>query len=179
MNDLSAYIQANYNKIKSTLQKYCNNQRIDFDDDVFHSTLVKVLEKRHLKDMSDQGILNYIFMAFKINTLREKQYPYIARRVVLDEPPDRADIDSDELEQRIANETYSDFAAHYILSKIERNFDADTFNAYRLKAMTNMTYKQMREKTGIARLRQKVATVRQWLEDNITEDEIRQAYTSQ
>lgn len=152
---------------------------MEWSEDVFHSTLLKVLEKRNLSDMTDDGIINYIFMAFKINTLREQQYPYVARRIPMEAPPDRADTDRDDLQARIERDALSDYMADRLLRIVEQNFDADHFNAFRLKHMTDMTYKELIAKTGIVKARQYVKEVREWLAENIDKERLADGFYSQ
>ena len=168
--NLNDWITEHYDYIRDHLQKYCTNRGLEWDEDTFHLTLLKTLEKKQLHDMSDQGILNYIFKAFRINTLRERQYPYNARRSVMDELPDKSDTSPEEREQRIESEVLSDMMATRLLEIVERNFDPDHYNAFRLKSMTDMTYKQLEAKTGLTRTRRMVKEVRDWLRENITED---------
>ena len=152
---------------------------MEWSEDVFHSTLLKVLEKKTLSDMTPEGILNYLFMAFKINTLREQQYPYVARRIPMEAPPDRADTDRDDLQARIERDAISDYMADRLLRIVEQNFDADHFNAFRLKMMSNMTYKELIAKTGIVKARQHVKEVREWLAENIDKERLADGFYSQ
>ena len=173
---LNDWIGTHYDYLKNHLQKYCKNRGMEWDEDTFHLTLLKTLEKQRLHDMTDQGILNYIFKAFRTNTLRERQYPWNARRSQVDEPPDRPDDSPEEREQRIASEVLSDWMAARILELVEENFDADHYNAFRLKSMTDMTYKQLEAKTGLTRTRRMLNEVRDWLRENITEDMLKAEY---
>lgn len=168
--NLKEWIETHYDYLRDHLQKYCKHRGMEFDEDTFHLTLLKTLEKKQLHDMTDQGILNYIFKAFRTNTLRERQYPWNSRRSIGEEPPDRADEGSEEREQRIASEVLSDWMAARILEIVERNFPPDHYNAFRLKSMTDMTYKQLEAKTGLTRTRRMVKEVRDWIRENITED---------
>ena len=178
MSELNDYISANYESLKQHLIKYCKHRGLEWNDDVYHSTLLRVLERGKLKDMTPEGILNYIFMSFKINSLRELQYPYVARRVYTDNPPDYSD-ETDELEQRIEQQALSDYKANRLLSIVEQNFDADHYNAFRLKMMSELTYKQLEAKTGLAKTRQLVKDVREWLQDNVDEDELEREFYHQ
>lgn len=178
MTELEQYISANYNSIKDHLLKYCKHRGLEWDDDVYHSTLLRVLERGKLKDMTPEGILNYIFMSFKINSLRELQYPYVARRVYTDNPPDYSD-EPEELEQRIEQQALSDYKTNRLLALVEQNFDQDHYNAFRLKTMGNLTYKQLEAKTGLAKTRQLVKDVREWLQENVDEEELEREFYHQ
>ena len=174
MSELTDYISANYNEIKDHLLKYCKHRGLEWSDDVFHSTLLRVLERGRLKDMTPEGILNYIFMSFKINSLRELQYPYVARRVLTDNPPDYSD--SDDLEERIEMQALSDYEAQVILLAVELVFDSDHSTAFRLKMMAGLTYKQLEQKTGLQRTRQMVKSVREWIQTSVDREYIRSAF---
>lgn len=178
MTELNDYISANYESLKQHLIKYCKHRGLQWDEDVYHLTLLKILEKGRLKDMTPDGILNYVFMAFKTNSLRELQYPYVARRVYTDNPPDYSD-EPEELEQRIEQQALSDYKANKLLALVEQNFDSDHYNAFRLKTMGNLTYKQLEQKTGLVKTRQLVKDVREWLQENVNEEELEREFYHQ
>ena len=177
MTELNQYISDNYDSLKQHLIKYCKHRGLVWDEDVYHLTLLKILEKGRLKDMTPEGILNYVFMAFKTNSLRELQYPYIARRVLTDNPPDLSD--TDDLEERIERQALSDYKANKLLQIVEQNFDSDHYNAFRLKMMGDLTYKQLEQKTGLVRTRQLVKDVRDWLKENVDESELEKGFYQQ
>lgn len=174
--NLNDWITEHYDYIRDHLQKYCTNRGLEWSEDTFHLTLLKCLEKERLHDMTDTGILNYVFKAFRTNTLRERQYPWNARRSIIEELPDKSDTSPEEREQRIASEVLSDWMASRILQLVEENFDPDTFNAFRLKSMSDMTYKQLEAKTGLTRTRKKVKEVRDWLRDNVSISMLKNEY---
>lgn len=81
MNDAQLFINTindNYEEIKQELTNYCDSVSKTFDEDIFQDTILKcylLIEKQgEMKDPSYQGIKNYLFMSFKINMNREKQY---------------------------------------------------------------------------------------------------------
>ena len=174
--NLNDWITEHYDYISDHLQKYCKNRGLEWSEDTFHLTLLKTLEKERLHDMTDQGILNYIFKAFRTNTLRERQYPWNARRSIIEELPDKSDTSPEEREQRIASEVLSDWMAARVLALVAQNFEPDTFNAFRLKSMSDMTYKQLEAKTGLTRTRKKMKEVRDWLRDNVSMEMLRNEY---
>lgn len=83
MNDrYSWFIQKNYDVIKETLKRCYNNC---FSEDVFHQTLINC-EKICLNNekCTDNEIMNYIFVAFRTNSLREGIYSNNFRNDSLD-----------------------------------------------------------------------------------------------
>lgn len=162
--------------VREHLRKYASNRGMDWDEDIFHLTLLRVLERGTLKDMTDQGILNYIFMSFRTNMLRERQYPYNARRVIIDELPDLPDIDNSDDDHEA--EFKSDFKAHVIMRMIELAFSQDHYNAFRLKTFSDLTYKELQAKTGLQHPRRLVKEVRDWLFNNVDETELEKRFFS-
>lgn len=85
---INEWTKGGYYRMKETLQKYCTHKGLTFDEDVYHLTLLKMLEKERsegLRDNSQAGIDNYLFRAFTTNTLREMQYPRVARTIYTDD----------------------------------------------------------------------------------------------
>ena len=173
---LNQWLSDNYENVKQHLQKYCTNRGLEWSEDTFHLTLLKCLEKGRLHDMSDRGILNYLFMAFKTNTLRERQYPYNARRSVMDELPDLPSQDNSDDDHEA--EAKSDFKAHVIMRLIELAFSQDHYNAFRLKTFSDLTYKQLQAMTGLQHPRRLVKEVRDWLSENVDETELEKRFFS-
>ena len=70
------YINQNYNKLKNWLMWDWHQMSIEpFDEDIFHDTLLKCIEKFENKDMeNDSEFVSYLRSAFKTNALREKLY---------------------------------------------------------------------------------------------------------
>ena len=148
---------------------------MQFDEDVFHLTLLKVLEKDRLHDMSDQGILNYIFKSFRTNSLREMQYPYVARRVITDNPPDLSDSDAD-TEERLEQDALNDYVATVILLAVELAFSPDHNLAFKLKVMSQLTYRDLEAKTGLVKSRQLVKECREWVSANVDRDMVKDCF---
>ena len=69
-----------------------------------------------------------------------------------------------------------DFYTLYLLHKVEDNFDAEHFYLFRMKTFTNMTYAQLAYKTGMKGVRQKVVDVKNWLKQNVKQEDIRKEF---
>lgn len=74
-----------YERMRQTLARYETNRDGDFDEDIFHSTLTKMLQKKKYADTTMQGYDNYCFKAYKTNVMRELQYPRNSRTVYVDD----------------------------------------------------------------------------------------------
>lgn len=99
-----------YERMRRKLTCYANSRGEEFDDDIYHLTLLKTLEiernQGRLHDSSEQGIDNYIFIAYKLNSLRDKQYPRVARTTYCDDLSifDKAIDDGDNIYIALCNE---------------------------------------------------------------------------
>lgn len=75
-NELQKYINNHYNEIKRTLKKeYRKLNTSDFDEDIFHETLIKCIEIFETKEtFNENDFMPYIITAFKTNVIRSAQY---------------------------------------------------------------------------------------------------------
>ena len=92
-----------YGRMRRRLERYCRFRGRALDEDVFHLTLLRMIERERevgLRDNSRQGIDNYLFIAYKINEIRERQYPRNSRTELsadLAAKYDRADDDDEDI----------------------------------------------------------------------------------
>lgn len=187
MNDATLfinYINNHYQEIYNSFLAFCNNKNYKFDADIFQDTILKcykLIEKQgYLKDTSEQGIKNYFFMAFKQNLQREAQYARNQKRdgniVNINAANERYQSSKLTAEEKLKSDLYKDFATLYLLHKVEDNFDGEHFYLFRMKTFTNMTYAKLSEHTGIKGVRQKVVDVKNWLKQNVKEEDIRKEF---
>lgn len=181
------HINDNYDLLKNKYKKFCIEKNLQWDDDIYADTILKcaeTIDKRgKLIDNTPQGIENYLFMSFRINLRREKLYARVAARdcnLTTEEVnmlyEDYFNDHNDSPTIKLKNDLYIDFATLYICHVVDENFDAEHSYLFRLKYLCNLTYKQLADRTKIKGSRQKVITVRQWLKDNLTKEEINDAF---
>lgn len=187
MNDAKLfinYINDNYQELYNSFLAFCNNKSYKFDPDIFQDTIIKcynLIDKQgYLKDKTEQGIKNYFFMSFKQNILRESQYARNLKRdnniINLSSANEAYQNSKLTQEEKLKSDLYKDFATLYLLKQVEDNFDAEHFYLFRLKTFTNMTYAKLAEKTGIKGVRQKVVNVKNFLKNNVKQDDIRKEF---
>ena len=187
MNDAKLfinYINDNYQELYNSFLAFCNNKSYKFDPDIFQDTIIKcynLIDKQgYLKDKTEQGIKNYFFMAFKQNILRESQYARNQKRdnniINLSSANEAYQSSKLTQEEKLKSDLYKDFATLYLLKQVEDNFDAEHFYLFRLKTFTNMTYAKLAEHTGIKGVRQKVVNVKNFLKNNIKQEDIRKEF---
>lgn len=178
------YINDNYKELYNSFQAFCNNKNYKFDPDIFQDTILKcynLIEKQgNMKDSTDKGIKNYFFMSFKQNLQREAQYARNQKRdgniINLNQANEKYQSTKLTQTEKLKSDLYKDFATLYLMKQVEDNFDNEHFYLFRLKTFTNMTYAKLAEHTGIKGVRQKVVDVKNWLKQNIKQDDIRKEF---
>lgn len=178
------WINDNYKFQKDKLLAFCNDKKYEFDEDIFSDTYLKIYDKilkYGIKDDSDKGFDNYMFISFKVNTLREKQYARNQKRDgnVINLSGAYEAFKNTELsqEEKLKSDLKKDFYTLYLLHQAEANFDSESFYLFKQKVFEKgLTYKQLQEKTGIKGVRQKVVNVKNWLKENVSKKEIEKEF---
>ena len=171
-----------YEDYKKKWAKYLYDRQVDFDEDVFSETVLKVydyINANGIKDDSDSGLANYWFKSFNIK--REKQY---SRNVNRDKNIDATEELSkemngeDELKLKIRRHVYEDWSIVYILRLVEDNFDSISFHCFRLYyILDKMTYSKLREITKVPDSKKRVVTIKNWLKDNLTKQKMEKEFS--
>ena len=178
------FVNDNYNNLKKKWAKYLIDRQIEFDEDVYSETILKVFDyirANGIKDYSDSGFANYFFKSFNINIKREKQY---SRNVNRDKNIDATEELSkemngeDELKLKIRRHVYEDWSIFYILRLVEDNFDSISFHCFRLYyILDKMTYSKLREITKVPDSKKRVVTIKNWLKDNLTKQKMEKEFS--
>lgn len=182
-NKFLKWINDNYDAQKRKLQAFCHDKHYTFDEDIYCDTYLKIYDKikrTGIADDSEKGFENYLFISFKINTLREAQYSRNSRRdsnVTNIASRYEAYLNGKlTQEEKLLSDLKKDFSTLYLLTKIEDNFDSQSFYLFKLKTFSNMTYKEIAEHTGIKGARQKIIDCKNFLKMHVTKDEIDNAF---
>lgn len=177
------WINKNYEEQKSKLKAFCNDKKFNWDEDIFCSTYLKIYDKIMkcgIKDDSDKGFDNYLFISFKTNTIRDKQYARNQKRdgnIINISGAYESYLNSTiTQEEKLKSDLYKDFATLYLLHKAEQQFDEESFYLFKIKTFEKITYKQLQERTGIKGVRQKVVNVKNWLKDNVKQSEVKEEF---
>lgn len=175
-------INDNYEYIKQGFRMECRKTMTDFDEDIFHDTILncyKSIQTRGLTDLTEQGMKNYLFKAFKINTKRETMYMRNARRDNSISDTDamsvyeRNGLGDETTEEKIRKQLLNDYSVVYILHRVEENFDTVSFYCFRLKwLMPKMTYQKLREVTKVKDCKKRCIDIMKWLKENINKEDI-------
>lgn len=177
------WLNKNYKFQKDKLIAFCNDKKYDWSEDIFADTYLKIYEKimkYGIKDDTDKGFDNYMFISFKTNTVREKQYARNQKRdgnIINISGAYETYLNSTiTQEEKLKSDLYKDFATLYLLHKAEQQFDEESFYLFKIKTFEKITYKQLQERTGIKGVRQKVVNVKNWLKDNVKQSEVKEEF---
>lgn len=178
------FANEHYEDYKKKWAKYLYDRQVDFDEDVFSETVLKVYDYINIngiKDDSDSGLANYWFKSFNTNIKREKQY---SRNVNRDKNIDATEELSKEingeyeLQLKIRRHVFEDWSIVYILRLVEDNFDSISFHCFRLYyILDKMTYSKLREITKVPDSKKRVVTIKNWLKDNLTKQKMEKEFS--
>lgn len=177
------FVNSNYDKYKKKWAKYLYDRKVEFDEDVFSDTILKVydyISKNGIKDDTDDGFANYWFKAFQMNIRREQLYSRNAYRdanVDASMELDTKENGDEELQKKLRLETYTDFSLLYMFEKVEKEFDVITFWCFRLYYLINkMSYSRLKDITKVKDCKKRVVSAKKWLAENVTKEELDKAF---
>lgn len=169
--------------LKPKMKAYCNSMNKQWSEDVFMQTILNcynaIARKGGLADKTEKGIENYFFNSFYTNIKREALYSRNAKRDNTNdlfgkyEHYQGTNLTESE---KVESDLYKDFAVLYLLKRAEQQFDPETFYLFNLKFIGQYTYKQLQEHVKAKAIRQRVAEVKRWLKENVTKEEIDDAF---
>mgnify|MGYP003436685915 CR=1 FL=1 len=175
-------ISVKYNEIKDGFTMECRKTMTNFDEDIFHSTIVNcynTIKLKGLTDLTEQGMKNYLFRLFKINTQREAQYSRNSKRDTNINGSDAMSIyeknglNDETTEEKIKKQLLNDYSVVHILKRVEENFDTISFYCFRLKwLIPKMTYQKLREITKVKDCKKRCIDIMKWLKKNINKEDI-------
>lgn len=175
-------ISIRYNEIKEGFIMECRKTMTDFDEDIFHSTILNcynTIKLKGLTDLTEQGMKNYLFRSFKMNTKREALYMRNARRdnnisgsdaMIVYE---RNGLEDETTEEKVRKQLLDDYSVVYLLKMVENNFDIISFYCFRLKwLIPKMTYQRLREITKVKDCKKRCIDIMKWLKENVNKEDI-------
>lgn len=173
------YINSIYVEYKNKFEQYCNSVKKKFEEDVYSETIINCYDsicRNGLKDLSEQGMKNYLFQSFKMNIVRSVTYARQTKRtynVDISEAHEEFLLKNEPLPLKIKKQMLNDFTVTYILFQVENNFDIISFFCFRLKHLIpKMTYQRLRDITNINDCKRRVTTINKWVRDNIDKQEV-------
>lgn len=175
-------ISIRYNEIKEGFIMECRKTMTEFDEDIFHSTILNcynTIKLKGLTDLTEQGMKNYLFRSFKMNTKREALYMRNARRdnnisgsdaMIVYE---RNGLEDETTDEKVRKQLLDDYSVVYVLKMVENNFDIISFYCFRLKwLIPKMTYQRLREITKVKDCKKRCIDIMKWLKENVNKEDI-------
>lgn len=158
-------------------QAYFKQIGLPFDQDVLSDTIVKcydTISRLGLKDGQKES-MNYLFKAFKMNSLRELEY---ARNKNKEEVEDinvlyETYMSNQKSEDyKIAYDLWIEFQFNYILRQIELYWDKQTFYLFKLKYVLNLDDEAILKKSKNKNWKKDIKYLNKWLKANIDKQDI-------
>ena len=183
-----SYVGAHYDSIKGKLKMLCRKNGQPFSEDSYHDVILKchkaIKKKGKLKDSSPTGMEGYLIRAYFNYEIDLKKVANVAKRDLNYNSDNINDAyetwynsNHSDAKEKIKSDMYKDFSCLYLLSKVEDNFDQEHFYLFRVKELVpGMTYKKLSESTNLKGVRQKVVEVKKWLQENVTKEDITNAF---
>ena len=182
------YVNNNYDKVGGTLKLLSAQRKMKYSEDAFHESILrchKAIEKKgFLKDKSPYGITSYLIRSYFNLINEEKRSAKVKKRDQNYNSDNIGGLYEDyynsnftDARQKVVSDLFKDFSVLYIMMVVEENFDNESFYLFKLKELCkDMTYKKLSEKTGLKAVRQKVVTVKKWVQQNISKEDIRKEF---
>ena len=182
------YINDHYKEVVGKFKILCGQRKIGFDEDIFHESILRchkaIMKKGCLNDKSPYGIESYLIKAYFNLVLETKRSCAYSRRDLNYNSDNIGGLYEDyynsnftDARQKVITDLFKDFSVLYIMMVVEENFDNESFYLFKLKELIpDMTYKKLSEKTGLKGVRQKVVTVKKWVQQNISKEDIRKEF---
>lgn len=181
------YISEHYDELKCKYRTFCGLNNYQWDWDIFQDTILKcydaIAKKGKLNDTTAQGIENFFFKSFSINTKREQMYARVAKRdfnitsdninTIYEDWFNTHKISS---EKKVYNDLWTDFSTLYIMTLVEDQFPPEDFYLFKLKTLCNMTYKELQEQTNEKRIRQRIVAIKNWLKENVKKEDVKEMF---
>lgn len=156
---------------------YFKQADIPFDIDVLNETVIKcydTISRLGLKEGQKES-LNYLFKAFKMNSIRELQY---ARNKNRDEVEDIGALHEQFMnsqksaDYKIVYDLWTEFQFNYITRQVELYFDKSAFYLFKLKYILQLDDDKIRKKSRNQNWKKDLKDIVKWLKANIKKEDI-------
>ena len=183
------HINENYTKLKWKYYRFCIENHLSWDEDIYSDTILKCYEtiekKGKMQNNTPYGIESYFFLAFKNNIRNEQRYcrsrlrdKNISSDNINDLYEEWYNQNNDTATKKIEKDLFQDFSVFYLMLRVEEHFDPEYVYLFKVKTLTpNMTFKKLAETCkNIKSTRKKILEVQHWIKENITKEEIRKEF---
>ena len=156
---------------------YFKQADIPFNIDVLNDTILKcydTISRLGLREGQKES-LNYLFKAFKMNSIRELQY---ARNKNRDEVEDIGALHEQFMnsqksaDYKIVYDLWTEFQFNYITRQVELYFDKSAFYLFKLKYILQLDDDKIRKKSRNQNWKKDLKDIVKWLKVNVKKEDI-------
>lgn len=159
-DNINNYINTKYDEIKSILKReWFKRKTIQFDEDIFHDTLIKCVEKFSKGCFEESEFMPYIIRSFQNNIVRNEMYFVNAKR-------DKSDVTT--IKQPIFDSYNIDIKL--VLETITKTFSELYCNIF-LDWLDGCTIKELNELYGRNNCRYVVDKIRKFILEKYNHNE--------
>lgn len=161
-------------------RKYFAEIGLAFDVDILSDTILKCYETISRLGCRDgqKESMNYLFKAFKMNSLRELQYARNKYREIVDD----VEILGDQFEDissdyKITKDLWIEFQFNYVLKEVEMSWDKNSFYLFKLKYVLELSDTEITKKTKNPNWKKDLKEINKWLKQAINKKDIEKEFT--
>lgn len=156
-------------------RKYFAEIGLAFDIDILNDTILKCYEtiaRLGCKDGQKES-MNYLFKAFKQNSIRELQYARNKYREIVDDVEALGDqFESRQTDYKIAKDLWIEFQFNYLLREVELMFDKKDFYLFKLKYVLQLPDEEITKKTKNTNWKKDLKEITKYLKTNVKKSDI-------
>lgn len=156
-------------------RKYFAEIGLAFDIDILNDTILKcydTIARLGCKDGQKES-MNYLFKAFKQNSIRELQYARNKYREIVDDVEALGDqFESRQTDYKIAKDLWIEFQFNYLLREVELMFDKKDFYLFKLKYVLQLPDEEIAKKTKNTNWKKDLKEITKYLKNNVKKQDI-------
>ena len=156
-------------------RKYFAEIGLAFDIDILNDTILKcydTIARLGCKDGQRES-MNYLFKAFKQNSIRELQYARNKYREIVDDVEALGDqFESRQTDYKIAKDLWIEFQFNYLLREVELMFDKKDFYLFKLKYVLQLPDEEIAKKTKNTNWKKDLKEITKYLKNNVKKQDI-------
>lgn len=182
------YVGKNYDKIQGKIKIICGRNKQPYNQDFLQDSIIRchnAIKKRgYIKDKTPYGIESYLIKSYFTNVREDKRAAINAKRDLNYNSDNISTLYEDWYNDnnvsaltKIKEDLFKDYSILYLITVVEENFDQEHSYLFKLKNLSkDMTYKKLADKTHIKGCRQKVLEVKEFLQENVTKEQIKESF---
>lgn len=156
-------------------RKYFAEIGLAFDIDILNDTILKcydTIARLGCKDGQKES-MNYLFKAFKQNSIRELQYARNKYREIVDDVEALGDqFEGGQTDYKIAKDLWIEFQFNYLLREVELMFDKKDFYLFKLKYVLQLPDEEIAKKTKNTNWKKDLKEITKYLKTNVKKQDI-------